>query len=74
MGSSNYNAIILQLELSYMMSGGHRLKISICGAHGELQCYLLYSRTSTWLVPVTIFGMTTALLYFAWLLGFPTWG
>jgi hypothetical protein len=26
-----------------------------------------------WMVPGTVLGVATALLYFAWLLSFPTW-
>jgi hypothetical protein len=38
-----------------------------------LNC-LLGSQALTWRVPETVLGVATVLLYFAWLLSFPTWG
>jgi hypothetical protein len=35
---------------------------------------LLGFRVSSWLLPRTTFGAATALIYFACLLSFPTWG
>jgi hypothetical protein len=53
---------------------GPRLEISACRVWRRLPVCLLGSRASTWLVPKTILGTATVLLYFTWLLSFPTWG
>jgi hypothetical protein len=56
-----------------MMSGAQAGNIG-CGVHIRMPDSLLGSQPATWLVLGMVLEEATTLLFFTWLLSFPTWG
>jgi hypothetical protein len=57
-----------------MASGRPRLETSVPIAWIRLPGCLLGSQVLIWLVPRTVLGVASALLWFTWILSIPTWG